>query len=155
VRVWRLARAVYPALDGEGARRYGGRWNAPGTPVIYAATHLSLAALELLVHVDPEDLPADLTAFEIQVPDDASIERLDPATLPDGWHRALDCPACREAGERWGAERRTLGLLVPSAVIPAETNVLLNPAYPDAARLHVVAATPFAFDPRLLSRSAR
>lgn len=155
MRVWRLARARYPALNGDGARRYGGRWNAPGIPIVYAASHLSLAALELLVHVDPEDVPDDLTAFEIEVPDDAPVERLDPTALPSEWHRALDCPACREVGRRWMAEQRTLALVVPSAVVPSEANVLLNPAHPAAARLCIISTAPFAFDPRLLTRGAR
>jgi RES domain-containing protein len=150
VRVWRLARAAYPALDGEGARRYGGRWNAPGIPVVYASTHLSLAALELLVHVEPQDLPADLVAFEIDVPDDAPMETLDPTSLQADWHRAVECPTCRDAGARWAAELTALALIVPSAVVPAETNVLLNPVHAHATRLSVVSTAPFEFDARII-----
>lgn len=150
MRVWRLARVAYPALDGEGARLYGGRWNAPGIPVVYASTHLSLAALELLVHVEAQDLPTDLVAFEIDVPDDAPAATLDPTRLPAGWNRAVECPACRDAGSRWAAELDALALFVPSAVVPSETNVLLNPAHPDAARMHVVSSAPFEFDARII-----
>ena len=38
------------AFNGEGARIYGGRWNRPGTPVVYAAHTRALAALESLAH---------------------------------------------------------------------------------------------------------
>jgi len=74
MRVWRLAVGPHRALDGEGARIYGGRWNSPGVPVVYTATHLSLALLEQLVHVDPEDLPDAFRAFVIDLPDDIVTE---------------------------------------------------------------------------------
>ena len=74
MRLWRLARRPYRAFDGEGARPAGGRWTSAGTPLVYTSAHLSLAALELLVHVDPDELPDDLVALEIEAPDDMSAE---------------------------------------------------------------------------------
>ena len=32
--VYRLCRARFKALDGEGARLNGGRWNSPGRPIV-------------------------------------------------------------------------------------------------------------------------
>src|SRR5450830_1170676 len=63
--VWRLVKTVYQptAWDGEGARRYGGRWNSPGAAVVYAAEHLSLACLEVLVAVHREGELADFLAI--------------------------------------------------------------------------------------------
>ena len=150
MRVWRLARAVHPALDGEGARRVGGRWNAPGVPVAYTSSHLSLAALEVLVHTDPALLPRDLTAFEIDVPDDLAVERVEAGTLPDEWVQAAESEACREAGAGWIDAGRSAVLVVPSAIVPVETNVLLNPRHAGAGRVRVTARRPFAFDPRLV-----
>jgi RES domain-containing protein len=149
VRVFRLCRAPFRALDGEGARLYGGRWNAPGRPVVYTAGTLALAALEYLVHVDPDAVPGDLVALTIDVPDDAPLEALDAAALPGDWARASEHPACRERGEAWLRAGRALALRVPSALVPEETNVLLNPGHPDAGRVRVVAERAFAFDPRL------
>lgn len=148
--VWRIARAPYAALDGEGARRYGGRWNSGGVAVVYASTTLSLAALEYLVHVDPEDVPADLVAMGIRLPDDPPGERVRLSDLPPDWNRVPDHPACVARGDAWAREARTLLLRVPSAVVPEEENVLLNPRHPDAARIRVDRSRPFAFDPRLL-----
>lgn len=71
--VWRLTRSGQTSLDGEGARRAGGRWNAPGVPVVYTVAHLSLAVVELLVYVRPERVPDDLVALEIEVPDNLAI----------------------------------------------------------------------------------
>jgi RES domain-containing protein len=149
--VWRLARAEYPALDGEGARRNGGRWNAPDTPVIYTAGSLSSAALEVLVHLNPDRLPEDLTAYAIDVPDRFESQRVPTRDLPEQWERRVEMTALRQIGEAWAEAREALVLSVPSAVIPEERNYLLNPRHPDAAAAEVVRQRPFDFDSRLLA----
>lgn len=147
--VWRLARSVYPALDGEGARLHGGRWNEPGTPVVYTSGSLSLAALELLVHLDPDRLPDDLVAYTVEVPDGLERRRITAGDLPKEWNRRVEVPALRRIGETWAVNRDAVALRVPSAVIPEEHNVLLNPRHPDARAIHVADRRPFDFDPRL------
>jgi RES domain-containing protein len=148
MRLWRLALSRYPAFDGEGARRVGGRWNSPGLPMVYASQHLSLAVLESLVHYDVSFLPDDLTAYGVDVPD-AMVERLDGAP-EDGWDTDPAFHASRAVGDAWLRAATGLALAVPSAVIPEEHNVLLNPRHPDAAVLLVAASSrPFSFDPRL------
>jgi len=97
VLAWRICRRAHRALDGEGARRYGGRWNTAGRPVIYASTNRALAVLELLVHVDVNDAPPDLYLLELSVPD-AAAERLDVGRLPATWARVPEHPAARQAG---------------------------------------------------------
>jgi len=149
VRLWRIARRRHAALDGEGARLAGGRWNSPGAAVVYASSTLSLAALETLAHVDPEDLPADLVAIEIDLPDDVGMERAPLEDFPSGWNRILDHPACVALGDRWIREGRMVALGVPSALIPEEWNVLLRPDHPDFARVRMVRRRTFSFDPRL------
>jgi RES domain-containing protein len=149
VRAYRIASSRHPPLDGEGARLAGGRWNPPGTPVIYASASSSLAVLELLVHTDSDLLPEDLVIVELQIPDAARVEIVDPATLPSNW-RAYPPPESLQAiGARWIRAGRALVLSVPSAVNPIELNDLVNPAHPDAGRVTIVSARPFVFDPRL------
>jgi RES domain-containing protein len=150
MRLYRICRAAESALDGEDARLHGGRWNAPGRPVIYTSTSLSLAALEYLVHISPEDVPDDLVASLIEVPDEAPIEMVSVADLPDGWDQDPEPPACKEIGTAWLHAGSALALRVPSAPIPEELNVLLNPEHPAAHRVRVVEEHPFSFDPRLL-----
>ena len=150
MRLYRLCRAPFRALDGEGARLYGGRWNSAGRPVVYASETLALAALEYLVHVDPADVPADLVALTLDIPDDLATEVVAAADLPAGWEREPESGACQAIGDRWLREGRTPVLRVPAAPVPEESNVLLNPRHPDAARVRVAAERPFAFDPRLL-----
>jgi RES domain-containing protein len=151
VRLWRIARRAYQALDGEGARLFGGRWNSEGVPVVYTSSTLSLAALEYLVHVQIEDVPDDLVSLEIDVPDDVQVDGIAAFDLPDDWNQVEDHPACTDLGDAWSAEAEALALRVPSAIIPHESNVLLNPRHPDMARVSIIAVREFAFDPRLLA----
>lgn len=150
MRVWRLTRRAFTALDGEGARLHGGRWNSEGTAVVYASTSLALAALELLVHVDPADAPDDLVALGIDVPDDAPRGALPHEALPADWNRVADHPACAALGDGWVRGGAELALLVPSAIVPEEANVLLNPAHRAMARVRLAVARDFAFDRRLI-----
>jgi RES domain-containing protein len=149
MRVWRISREPYPLLDGEGARRWGGRWNSPGTPMVYAASTPSLAVLESLAARDEEDVPEDLALASIHVPDDATVERLSRDALPMNWQAPLH-ERCRAIGDAWVASRRTLVLVVPSAVLPEEVNYLLNPLHRDIRRCDAVSARRFVFDPRLV-----
>lgn len=108
--------------------------------MIYTAASPSLAVLEVLVHLDlpPELIPSDYRLLSIHVPDDAPVEEL--GDLPD------DPLAIGDAFlQRGGA----LVLRVPSAVVPQESNSLINPRHPAAAALRLEANEPFSFDRRL------
>lgn len=149
--VWRICKEARAstAFDGEGARRYPGRWNEKGTAIVYTASSLSLATLEVFVHLDPDELPDDLVAIRCQVPDGIAIERLEVAKLPGNW-RAVPAPATVQAlGSRWVAAATSAVLVVPSAVTPGENNVLLNPAHSDMAKLVIDPPQRFAFDRRM------
>jgi RES domain-containing protein len=150
VRVYRICRTAYRELDGKGALLYGGRWNSPGRPVVYASATLSLAALEYLIHVEPEDAPADLIALTIEVPDDSPMESVEASALPSGWEKVAEPPPCKDIGDRWVSSGASLLLRVPAAPVPEEMNLLLNPEHRDARRVRIVADRPFFFDPRLL-----
>lgn len=150
MRVWRLARKPLLALDGEGARLAGGRWNSEGVAVVYTSSTLSLAALELLIHIDPEDVPGDLIAVAVEVPDQSPIEMVRVHDLPSDWNTVFDHPRCVAIGDEWIAAGRSLCLRVPSALVPEEWNLLLNPAHADAMSVRVTGTRPFAFDHRLL-----
>lgn len=129
---------------------HGGRWNSEGRPVAYTASSAPLAALELLVQVAVEDLPTDLVLIEIAVPDDVGTSEVDLDQLPSGWNATADHPACVRLGDEWVTSSETLLLRVPSAVMPKETNVLVNPRHPEMERVRTVGVEPFQFDRRLL-----
>lgn len=149
--VWRLvaARHAERPMDGEGARLYGGRWNHPGVPVVYTSATLSLAALELFVHVDAEDAPEDWVAVPAELPVGFDVEVIRAEELPEGWRSYPAPEVLKDLGTGWARSGKTAALQVPSAVIPAEPNYLLNPLHPETARISVRQPAPFAFDRRL------
>ena len=98
IRAWRLTRRIHAtparrAFDGIGAELYGGRWNKIGTRAAYASATRSLAALEYLANVDPEELPDDLVFVEVSFPE-SIVSR---APLPPGWD-TIDSAAAVERG---------------------------------------------------------
>jgi len=151
VRVWRICRKAYSAdpLSGRGALFTSGRWHTKGRRVVYLSSSLALAALEMLVHVDRETLPADLVRIEIDVPNELEIEAVQIESLPASWRNYPAPEALQQLGDRWLMENRSPVLQVPSAVIPEESNYLLNPAHPRAAAVAVISSIDFVFDPRL------
>lgn len=149
-RVWRLCKRRYAAsaFDGEGARRAGGRWNPPGVAVIYASETISLAALEALVHTDPDDAPEDMVIIPVDIPDDVAMTELTPRVLPKDWRRTPAPPRLQQLGADWIRTGATAVLSVPSVLVPQERNYVFNPAHPDFARLKRGTPQPFVLDPR-------
>lgn len=132
--IWRICKARFRALNGEGARLYGGRWNSPGRAVVYCADSPALAALEVRVHLDV--MPRDFCLYGIDCGDIACES---PGNLQDQVQR----------GDAWLAEGRTALLSVPSVIVPECRNILINPAHPDAAAIRIASSRAFPFDPRL------
>jgi len=149
--VWRLVAERYldRAFDGEGARVYGGRWNLPGTPAVYTSTHLSLAALELFVHLDPADAPEEMMAVPARVPAGTMVDELEVADLPAGWRTYPAPEEVQQVGTDWLRAGTAAVLLVPSVVVPRERNAVLDPRHADFAAIEVGDAEEFSFDPRM------
>jgi RES domain-containing protein len=147
---WRLTKTKYlsAAWDGEGAARAGGRWNTPGVRVVYTSGSLSLALVEVLVHLPAEILPA-YSAVPVDF-DEALVTALAPGKLPRNWKENPPPPATQAIGAEWVAAGTSAVLRVPSVVVPGEFNFVLNPAHRDFRRIVIGAAMPFPFDPRLL-----
>jgi RES domain-containing protein len=139
-------------LSGEGARRDGGRWNPPGTAVIYTSENLPLAVLEILVNVPQEFLADNSQLFykiHIQVPDNASITVIDE--LPNDWRSCPPPAALAQIGYEWAKENKTLLLKVPSAVAGEDNcNYLINPLHPEFNTVRIIRNEPFKFDIRLI-----
>lgn len=152
MRVWRVCKRRYAAFDGEGARLAGGRWNYPGTSMVYTSATLSLAVLEFLVHVVPGDIPGDLVAVGADIPDSVPKPEFVFELVPARDRRRY--PALLglcEWGTRWASTLHSAVVGVPSAVVPAERNYLLNPAHPAFREIQISAPEPFSL--RLPSRS--
>ena len=155
VALWRIA-ADTPAwaaddLTGKGAASKGARWNHPGELATYAATSISLAAWETRAHFGGgAALPWNRYLVRIDVPDEiwASRETL-PRPPPVGWDAIPEGLVSRNQGSAWLRSGRTAVLLMPSVIIAEEDNVLINPAYPDSARITAAKVRRFVYDPRV------
>jgi RES domain-containing protein len=137
--VWRVCRRPFADLSGEGARLYGGRWNSPGRPLVYAAESAALAVLEVRVHLD---LDWSL------LPDDYVLMAIDLVTIAP--EDIADIPADpRAAGDGWLGSGRSALLRAPSLIVRESANVLINVAHPEAKRISIASVRPFGFDERL------
>ncbi|HMI88590.1 MAG TPA: RES family NAD+ phosphorylase [Polyangiaceae bacterium] len=134
-------------VTGEGARLYGGRWNHKGTAIVYAASHVSLAVLEALVH--GETLPKNMVLVAYDVPDVPIPGVRMIAELPPDWAAYPFSKATQDIGTMWARRRAELALRVPSAVVPHEMNWLVNPHHAGIAKVKVTVLGAFSFDGRL------
>jgi RES domain-containing protein len=156
VSAWRIVKRkhVKDAFTGEGARIFGGRWNNPGTSLVYAAESQSLAALEMLVRLEEPDLLAAYVVFAIEFQRSLMVD-FDPLRLPKNWQDDPAPAACTSIGDDWVASGSSAVLRVPSAVIPTEHNFLLNPLHRDFAQLTISPPDAFSLDFRLLKKRVK
>jgi RES domain-containing protein len=150
---WRIVLESEPAtaFSGEGAWRYGGRWNPRNVRVIYVSEHQSTAALEVFVHNKPFVPNERYKAFHLEWPDRLT-EIFPVKNLPANWRVHPPPVETREIGDRWVQERRSAVLALPSVISPADTNFLINPEHPDFKRVRIASAVDYDFDSRLLGR---
>jgi RES domain-containing protein len=139
MRAWRVSRAAFADLSGEGARLYGGRWNSPGRPLVYTAENPALAILEVRVRLDldPDLIPDDYVLMEVDI---SGAEITELATAPE---------TTGAYGDEWLAGAETPVLRAPSFIAPRSFNLLINPAHPGSGVLRIVGTQPFDFDKRL------
>jgi RES domain-containing protein len=149
---WRIVKAKHAttAFSGEGAARTGGRWNSRGVLAVYTSSTQALAALETLVHLNPPVF-FKFVVFRLHF-DDGLMEKIPLRSLPADWQGEPPPPSTKTIGDAWVRGMRSAVLVLPSVIIPGESNYLLNPAHPDFKHISVGKPEPFAFDPRLLTR---
>lgn len=151
MRFWRIYHRQYTdPLSGEGARRYGGRWNSKGIPALYLSDSPALAMLEVLARAPGLQRAGDFVAAEFEI-DGRRIPLFTPADLPHGW----DAEPAADASRQFGAARFAQGLLgfrVPSVIVPLQYNAVIwteHPQFGEAVQLQRT-QIPFPFDKRLL-----
>ena len=156
--VWRLTPPAFArALNGEGSKLAGGRWNSPGIALLYTSSHLSLCVLEVFVNIPPA-LRDGLDAFEavrLRIPDDAGTTQISIGEFATMLAAPEPLGACRVAGDRFIADARDLVLAAPSVIVPEELNLMLNPAHPRMGDVAIISSRRFRFDPRILAASQR
>lgn len=145
--VYRFTKEIYShEISGEGAKQWGGRWNSPGLAVVYTGCSISLSLLELLVYQATYEEILVNHLMKIEVPD-IFIQTVSAKSLKHGWQHDIDY--CRFIGNEFLQNNRSLLLKVPSAVIPEEYNILINPRHAAFEKCTLLSARLFEFDTRL------
>ena len=133
------------------ASGFPARWNSEGAYVIYTAGSRALACLENVVHRGSSDLKVPFITMHISIPDVLFIKELLIADLPVGWNKTGEegYNICRSFGDKWVSRLESAVLKVPSAIIPNDSNYLINPGHPDFQKIEVISEEPFFFDDRI------
>jgi RES domain-containing protein len=155
LKLWRITTRKW-ALDKQcdGARLYGGRWNPPGYPVMYAGTTIEICALEKFVHLASAAHPP-LVLVSIDVPDDEALFlRPGIADLPEDWAQLPAPGSAQEFGRNWIDAAGQLAMFLPSAIIPEAANVMINPRHPAYEEVKLDIVRDFRFDARMMRFAA-
>jgi RES domain-containing protein len=134
-------------LSGMGSKLYGGRWNSAGFNAIYTTESISLAVLEVLVHIKRFKSPLDYHLAYIEIPDTISPVVINKEKLKRTWKD--DIAYSRFMGDEFLKSSDGLLLKVPSAIIDEENNFIINPKYPGIAKVKITSTKIFEFDERL------
>lgn len=136
-------------LSGTGAKINGGRWNSRGIEVLYTAENISLANLEVAVHLSLDLIPDDYYLIEIEFPGNTSVLKLDHASLPTDWDSIPHSESTQLIGDEFLNKNEYLALKAPSAIVKQESNYILNPNHPGFKDVEIITIEPFNFDNRL------
>ena len=149
MQVFRITKSKW--ADKLTASGYQARWNSNGFFVIYSAENCSLACLENLVHRNGFGLDVDFSLVTILIPDAIKKIIIDIKKLPIGWNSNDEKSQLQsqQIGDNWLRNQQSAVLVVPSAIIAGEKNVLINPNHPDFDKIKIKLTEPFNFDKRL------
>lgn len=151
ITAWRIVkrRHAHRAFDGEGARRYGGRWNSPSRAAVYASETRALATLEILAGLQTSAVIPAYVLIAVQF-DEAFVTELDVRTLPERWNSSPPGDVTQKIGDRWLDSAESVVLRVPSAVVPGEFNYVINPLHAHFGDLRIGRPEKLYLDPRIL-----
>lgn len=154
VTTYRICKTKYATtwFDGEGAYRYGGRWNSRGTRILYTAGSLSLAALEMLVHLNDEEV---LLAYSFAAAafDESLVLPVEQfRALPENWSASPPPLEIQRIGDEWAREQTSVVLKVPTSVLPVEFNYLINVEHREFSKVLLGKPHTFTFDERLYKK---
>ncbi|WEK21272.1 MAG: RES family NAD+ phosphorylase [Candidatus Pedobacter colombiensis] len=147
MQVFRIALAKYAtALNASGR---AARWNPNDIEMIYTAGSRSLACLENVVHRNQVGLNHLFKVMTIVIPDDLCMQTIEQKKLPTNWTEFNQIPITQKLGEDWIKERKSAILKVPSSIIQAEYNYVINPLHPDFKSIKLLKFEDFIFDKRI------
>lgn len=148
---YRICKTRYAAtwFDGEGAFRFGGRWNSRGTRLLYTAGSLSLAALEMLVHLNNEEVLPSYSYATAEFDDSLVLPVEEFRALPENWSDSPPPIEIQQIGDDWARSSASVVLRVPTSVLPVEYNYLVNVRHAEFSRIKLGKPQAFTFDERL------
>jgi len=137
------------SLEASGAPN---RWNLRGQKVIYAGSSRSLSTLELIVHRSSIQINKPYKLLVIHIENLTNhLESIKLEDLPPNWRSIQTYGILQNLGSKWYQEQKSLILEVPSAVIPQETNFILNTEHPlFRSEIYISNREDFFWDNRLL-----
>ena len=150
--LYRLASKEYISdFSGTGARLYGGRWNLVGSPAIYTSEYLSLAFLEKYVHARSKENMERVALVKVEIDENKiPIFHTDKKLLKESWHE--DISYSQWLGAQVLSDLSIGAFSVPSAIIPTERNIILNPLSEMFHRIKFSEPVDFITDFRLLCK---
>jgi len=116
--------------------------------MVYCSEHVSLAALEILVHTQPVTIRDKFRVFRVSW-DGKLMITIDLKKLPKGWNAQPPSSTSKDVGDNWVRSGHSLVLAVPSVIVPAERTFLLNPKHQDFGKIKIKDTGSFLLDPRL------
>ncbi len=151
MKVFRISNNKYKTLEGLGGLFAWGRWHNKGVRVIYASENRSLAAWERMVHIGNLNLlPNDLIIMEIEIPENNIVE-VPKKIMVEGWRSYPYSKETTNYGTYFLKNNLGLALKVPSVIIQAESNFIINPNHNDISKCKIIDIKPFTFDKRVIS----
>ena len=135
MKLWRLTRAPFVALDGRGAELHGARYAPAGYPVVSLASEAGLAVLVALRY-QPRDL--------VGIPDDFVLGWTEVDALPERVPDPDEDTIRAFVGE-WLETKRSLTCAIRSRVLPEADVIYLNPRHSGAAQVPALTTRPFDF----------
>jgi len=150
---YRISKKAYiKDLSGFGAGMYGGRWNPIGIKMVYTSGSIALATLEYLVHNFHLLSTAEICLAKIEIGNPFPISEIENSDLPSGWNKQMQQHIyTQRKGREFILNSNDYILSVPSAVVPGEYNLLLNPHHQNHKQTKITKVIdPFVFDQRIL-----
>jgi RES domain-containing protein len=148
--VYRIAKKKYIRdLSGIGARLYGGRWNRKGIGLIYTSDSRALALVEFLVNVPFSILPSKLYIATVEIANRIRPMEIQLGDLPKNWRDFPPPIDLAEIGSKWAVSNESLLLRVPSAIVPHEFNIIINPSHLDIKHVTITVVEALEMSKRL------
>ena len=146
--VYRITNEAYKNdISGNGAALYGSRWNSKGIHLLYTSQFISLSILESLVHLKKNQIPITQYLLHIEFPDEKKITEISFNKMKKNWHRESEYT--QWIGDQFMQNKEGLVLKVPSAIVPQESNFLLNPLHAEFKKVKIISSELLQLDKRL------